>query len=68
MELLVAGFVLGFVMSFILFMQKVWRLEDRINGWKSRARFYKKECIKAMRENEEWTEAKCGSSDLFKEW
>ena len=66
MEMLFVGAIFGFVLSSVMFMQKIWRTEERAKEWKARAQFYKRECVKAMSEAEEWKEARCDSSDLFK--
>ena len=64
--ILIGGVGIGFVLSCVMFMSKMWRLEDEMDYYKSRARFYKRECVKQHRENIEWENAsQCASRDLF---
>lgn len=68
MELLIGGIILGFVLSCVCFMQKIWRLEDRAREYKSRARFYKAELDRELRNRAEW-ESVCGKElDFSKKW
>lgn len=75
-ELLLIGVIFGFILSSVLFIQKIWREEDKRVEWESRAKFYKREYLKAMQGPEEITVnmkpedkekfiRQCNSSDLF---
>ena len=44
MEIFVCGLGLGLVLSFALFIQRVWNLEDRIEEYKLAIRHYKRTC------------------------
>lgn len=64
--MMICGIALGFVLSSVLFINKVWRLQDRLSEEKHKARFYKRECEKMCRQVAEWeTVSKCDSYDLF---
>ena len=77
MEMLFAGVILGFVLSSVLFIQKIWREQDKAEEWKSRAEFYKKELLSVMNPDAVYINGKgnvakvkeilgkCNSSDLF---
>jgi len=68
MALMICGVVLGFVASWILFVQKIWRLEDQAEEYKARAKFYKKELDQELRNRAEW-ESVCGEPiDFSKKW
>lgn len=58
--LLFAGMVFGFVMSSVMFLQKIWDLRDRLYNEKYRAKFYKRELEKARQQTIEWKTV-CGS-------
>lgn len=66
MVYLFCGALLGFVMSSVLFIQKIWRLQDKLAEARHRAKFYKRECENLTRQQAEWEIAsKCDSSNYF---
>ena len=65
MAVLFCGVLLGFVLSTILFIQKIWDLQDKADYYKTRAKFYEEESVKQYRSRKEWEVCE-GSSDLFK--
>lgn len=66
MGILICGVGLGFVLSTALFIQKIWNMRDVISELKLRNKFYKSECVRLMREKQEWDEVKSiEESDYF---
>ena len=68
MALITCGVALGFVLSSVLFMQKVWRLQDALNEAKHKAKFYKNECGNLTRQIAEWETVCEERGDLFGKW
>ena len=66
MELLIAGVALGVVITWAMFTQKVWKLQDELHEARFKAKFYKDEYLKAAKDRAEWDEVnKCTQQDLF---
>lgn len=69
MGLMTCGIVIGFVMAFALFVQKIWSLQDRLEEAKYHARRYKRMCEDMRRQREEWETVKCDAQDVsFRKW
>lgn len=65
MAVLFCGVLLGFVLSTVLFINKVWSLQDKADHYKAKAKFLEEECVKQYRSRKEWEVCE-DSSDLFK--
>ena len=69
MGMMICGVALGFVMASALFIQKIWNMRDVISELKLRNRFYKGECVRLMREKQEWEEVNgAKESNLFQKF
>ena len=44
MEAFIVGVVFGLVLSFVLFIQKIWNLEDKVEHYRTALKHYKMTC------------------------
>ena len=65
--LVFVGVVMGFAMAVIMFVRKIWDLQDRLAEEKHTSKFYKRECEKAVRQIVEWEAVTGVKSDLYKD-